>query len=73
MHAQWPGSQKEALYLLKLNSQKACELQLGYWELSPGPLEEQPVLASTKPSLQTLFYLFYFFLGGCFASVYVCA
>ena len=28
------------------------ELPCGCWELSPGPLEEQPVLLTTEPSLQ---------------------
>ena len=29
-----------------------CELPCGCWELNPGPLEEQPVLVTTEPSLQ---------------------
>lgn len=41
-----------------------CELRLGYWELNPGPLGKQPALVTTKPSLQTLFYLFYFIWVG---------
>jgi hypothetical protein len=28
------------------------ELLCGCWELNPVPLEEQPVLSTTKPSLQ---------------------
>ena len=31
-----------------------CELPCGCWELSPGPLEEQPVFLSTEPPLQLL-------------------
>ena len=30
----------------------SCELTGGYWELNPGPLELQPVLLTTEPSLQ---------------------
>jgi hypothetical protein len=30
-----------------------CEAPCGCWELNPGPLEEQSVLLTTKPSLQT--------------------
>jgi hypothetical protein len=29
-----------------------CKLPCGYWGLNPGPLEEQPVLLTTEPSLQ---------------------
>jgi hypothetical protein len=29
-----------------------CELPCGCWELNSGPLEEQPVLLTTEPSLQ---------------------
>jgi hypothetical protein len=29
-----------------------CELPCGCWKLNPGPLEEQPVLLTAKPSLQ---------------------
>jgi hypothetical protein len=27
-----------------------CELPCGFWELDPGPLEEQPVLLTTEQS-----------------------
>ncbi|KAM7331642.1 hypothetical protein ACRRTK_008350 [Alexandromys fortis] len=30
----------------------SCEMPFGYWVLSPGPLEEHPVLLTTEPSLQ---------------------
>jgi hypothetical protein len=30
----------------------SCKLPCGCWELNPGPLEEQPVLLTTEPSLQ---------------------
>ena len=29
-----------------------CESSCGYWELNSGPLEEQPVLLTSDPSLQ---------------------
>ena len=32
----------------------SCELPCRFWELNPGPLEEQPVLVTTKPTLQPL-------------------
>jgi hypothetical protein len=28
-----------------------CELLCACWDLNPGPLEEQPVLLTTEPSL----------------------
>ena len=34
-----------------------CELSCGCWELNSGPLEEQPVLLTAEPSLQTLGFL----------------
>jgi hypothetical protein len=37
----------------------SCELTCGYWELNPGPLEEQPVLLTADISPVHLFvYLF---------------
>ena len=38
------------------------ELPCGYWELDPGPLEEQPMLLTTEPSLQPLNFCFCFLL-----------
>lgn len=32
----------------------SCRLPCGYWELNRGPLEEQPVLFNTEPTLQPL-------------------
>jgi hypothetical protein len=32
----------------------SCELLCGLWELNPGPLEEQPVVLTAEPSLQSL-------------------
>ena len=34
-----------------------CDLPYGCWELNPGPLEEQPVLLTAEPSLQSLLNL----------------
>lgn len=34
-----------------------CEPSSGFWDLSQGPLEEQPVLLTTDPSLHNPFYL----------------
>jgi len=36
----------------------SCELTCGCWELKPGPLEEQPVLLTSEPSLQPPHLLF---------------
>ena len=36
----------------------SCELLCRDWELSLGPLEEQPVLLTAEPSLQCLVFLF---------------
>ena len=40
-----------------------CEPLRGCWELNSGPLEEQPVLLTTEPSLQpfTYFFKLYFY------------
>ena len=35
-----------------------CELSCGYWELNLGPLNNQPVLLVTEPSLQSCPALF---------------
>ena len=40
-----------------------CVLLCGYWELNPGPLEDQPVLLTAEPSLQPLFTHFHTFLN----------
>ena len=43
-----------------------CEPPCGCWELNSGPLEEQPVLLTSEPSLQpwsTLVLFFWVFLG----------
>ncbi|KAL6074356.1 hypothetical protein STEG23_012106, partial [Scotinomys teguina] len=48
-------------YVMQLRSSKrspgtgvtdSCELPCGFWDLNPGPLEEQPVLLTAEPSLQ---------------------
>jgi hypothetical protein len=43
------------LHFLELELIDNCMLPCGCWELNPSPLEEQPVLISTEPSLQPLF------------------
>jgi hypothetical protein len=35
----------------------SCELSHGCWRLNPGPLEEQPMLLTTEPSLQSRIHL----------------
>jgi hypothetical protein len=37
-----------------------CEPLCGCWELNSGPLKEQPVLLTAKPTPQSLYALFYF-------------
>jgi len=45
----------------------SCELVHGFWDLNPGPLEEQSVPLTTEPSLQpqggilSTFFFFTFF------------
>ena len=34
----------------------SCDPQCGFWELSSGPLEEQPVVLTSEPSLQPLIW-----------------
>lgn len=52
--AYMPAGQKSALNLIT----GGCEPQYGSWELNLGPLEEQPVFLSTKPSLQSCISIF---------------
>jgi hypothetical protein len=40
----------------------SCELPCWCWELNIGPLEEQPVLLITEPSLQSPLSVFWFFV-----------
>jgi len=39
-------------WIQELELTDGCEPPCGCWELNPGPLEEQPVLLTDKPSLQ---------------------
>lgn len=48
---------KRALNPLELKLHIANESAFGCWELNPGSVEEQPVLLTTKPSLQPLSFL----------------
>ena len=44
---------RRALDLLEVSKvTDGCEPPCGCWELSPGPLQEHPVLLTTKSSLQ---------------------
>jgi hypothetical protein len=43
-----------------------CELPCGFWELNPGPLEEQPRLLTTQPSLQPRAVCLFCFFVFCF-------
>jgi hypothetical protein len=45
------GSLRKALGFLELKLTGGCELSCGCWEFNLGPLEEQPVLPTTEPSL----------------------
>ena len=42
-----------------------AKLPCGCWELNPGPLEEQPVLLTTEPSLQPLSLVFLWYSWVC--------
>ena len=43
---------------LQKTTSGSCELPCGCWELNLDPLEEQPVLLTTEPSLQPLLWVF---------------
>ena len=47
LSAHTPACQKRA----SVNITDGCEPPYGCWELNLGPLEEQPVLLTTEPSL----------------------
>ena len=44
----------EGVRILGARVTDSGELTCGCWKLNPGPLEEQPVLLTTEPSLQPL-------------------
>lgn len=52
VHAWCPGGQKRVSDPLGLELPSVC------WELNPGPVEEQPVLLTTEPSLQPCLIFF---------------
>jgi hypothetical protein len=45
-------------YIVKLELKTVCDPQYGCWDLNLGPLDEQPVLSITEPSLQSLDLIF---------------
>ena len=51
-----PAGQKKAPDLIIDGCEPLCDC----WDLSSGPLEEQPVLLTSEPSLQYLAVLFFF-------------
>jgi hypothetical protein len=48
------GKQKASPDVLELDLEMVVELPCGCWELNTGPLEEQAVLMTAEPSLQTI-------------------
>ena len=55
-------------------STDGCEPPHGYWDSSPGPLEEQPVPLTTEPSLQpqpVCLFVCLFFLLSAFKSIQI--
>jgi hypothetical protein len=65
--------QKRASDLLQLELEMTVEIPCGFWELSPGSPQEQPVLLTTEPFLQpkiqSPFFLFFFFFYFVFKSI----
>jgi hypothetical protein len=52
MHVYSPCGLKGTIRFPEPGVIDGCVLPRGCWELNPGPLEEQPVLSVTQPSLQ---------------------
>jgi hypothetical protein len=48
------GGRERASDPLELELQEVMNILGGFWESNPGPLEKQPVLLNTEPSLQPL-------------------
>lgn len=48
----WCAQKSEGITVLGTVITDGFELPCGCWELKPGPLEEQPLLLTTEPSLQ---------------------
>lgn len=57
LYASMPAQQRRALEPII----DGCESTCGFWELNWEPLEEQPVLLTFKPSLQSLLCLSYLY------------
>lgn len=52
----------------RMGATDGCELPCGCWELYPGPLEEQSVLLTAEPSLQSWsFFVFFILLLNAFS------
>ena len=48
----------EGVRFLETVVMDSCELSCGCWELNLGPLEEQPGLLTSEPSLQPFLFAF---------------
>ena len=66
--ASMPAGQKRAPTLII----DGCESPCGCWELNSVPLEEQPVLLTSEPSLQSGCSRFFFHSEVCFPELCVC-
>ena len=58
MCMQYPQRPEEDIRSHGTEVKDNCQLPCGCWELNPGPLQEQPVLLTTEPSLQPPAFMF---------------
>ena len=56
---------------LEVGATDSCKLPCGCWELNLAPLEEQPVLLTTKPSLQAK-HINLLLYSSAFVCLHVC-
>jgi hypothetical protein len=53
MCMQYPWKPEEGVRFPRSGFTDGCELPFGYWEPHPSPLQEQPMLSTVQPSLQS--------------------
>ena len=58
VHAWYLQKPEEGTGSLGTGVKEDCQPQGERWKLNPGPLQEQPVLLTAEPSLQSLHLIF---------------
>ena len=56
-HAWYPQRSEDGAVSPGTGVTNGCELPRGFWEVNPGPLQEQPEILTAQPSLQPAVFL----------------